>query len=187
MCIGAQPFKMRMRPDTRRKKYVWLIARLHKSYVKLTMMIALLLLVPLLVDEVYCQQTFPYVSFMGETLADHSYVDISQVGYDFTGGSNIVHCHTDLDTCCSAAQGLHRGDWYFPNGNRLPFPGSVSPIVEFRQDQRVELRRTTSSAMVPTGLYYCDIAVHSNGMRETVYVGLYASNGGKVYYGLPIV
>ena len=74
------------------------------------MMIDLLLLVPLLVDKVYCQQAFPYVSFMGETLTDHSYVDISQVGNDFTGVSNVVHCHTDLATCFSAAQGLHCGD-----------------------------------------------------------------------------
>ena len=55
---------------------------------------------------------------------------------------------------------------------------SLVVLIEFRQDQRVELRRTTSTAMGPTGLYFCDIAVHSNGMRETVYVGLYASDKG---------
>ena len=43
---------------------------------------SLLLLVLLSLVEVYCQQTFPYISFMGQTLADHSYVDISQVGTD---------------------------------------------------------------------------------------------------------
>ena len=62
-------------------------------------------------------QTFPYVSFMDQTLANHSYVDLSLVG-DHTDN---VQCHTDLSTCCTGVQGVHRGDWYFPNGNRLGF------------------------------------------------------------------
>ena len=136
----------------------------------------LLLLVLLSLVEVHCQQTFPYVSFMGQTLADHSYVDISQVGT----GSASIQCHTDLSTCCSGAQGAHRGDWYFPNGDRLPFPGD-GDIVEDRGAQRLDLRRP-KIANEPTGIYRCDIetnAVHSdNGMRERVYVGLYTSDGG---------
>ena len=136
-----------------------------------------MLLPLLLVVEVQCQ-TFPFVSFMEQTLADHSYVDISQVGTE----SDTVQCRTDLSTCCSSNQGIHRGDWYFPNGTRLPLPGGVNPIIESRQAQRVELRRTSSTVMRPTGIYRCDIAtvaVHDNGMRETVYVGLYTSDGGK--------
>ena len=137
----------------------------------------LLLLPLLLVLEVQCQ-TAPYVSFMGQTLADHSYVDISQVGDD----SDSVLCHTDLSTCCSGGQGPHRGNWYFPNGTRLPFPSKINPpIFESRQAQRVDLRRTSGTG--PTGIYRCDIeteAVHDNGMTETVYVGLYTSDGGKI-------
>ena len=68
-------------------------------------------------------QTFPYVSFSGQTLANHSYVDFSLVGSD-DSGSDSVQCHTDMSTCCSSAQGPHRGDWYFPNGTRLPFAGN---------------------------------------------------------------
>ena len=120
---------------------------------------------------------------MGQTLADHSYVDISQVGSSGSG-SDSIQCHTDLNTCCSGAQGPHRGDW-FPPGEitRLPF-SSVSnppPIFESRQDQRVDLRR--NSGTESTGIYHCDIptnAVNGNDMRETVYVGLYTSDGGKI-------
>ena len=137
-----------------------------------------LMLFPLLlVVEVQCQ-TAPYVTFMDQTLADHSYVDISQAGI----GSDAVYCHTDLSTCCSGDQGSHRGDWYFPDGDRLPFADGVNPILESRQAQRLELRRTNPTVMGPTGIYRCDIetvAVHDNGMRETVYVGLYTSDGGK--------
>ena len=66
-------------------------------------------------------RTAPYVSFMGQTLANHSYVDSSQVGTNSAG----VHCHTDLSTCCAAAKDdTHHGDWYFPNGDKLPITGS---------------------------------------------------------------
>ena len=131
--------------------------------------------------EVQCQQTFPYVSFMGQTLADHSYVDMSHVGL----GSDAVYCHTDLTTCCSGAQGQHRGDWYFPNGDRLPFPDASPPIFESRTAERVGLRRI-NNAVGPTGIYRCDIptnAVHhamDNSVRVSVYVGLYTSTGGKI-------
>ena len=129
---------------------------------------------------VHCQ-TAPYITFMGQTLADHSYVDISQLGRDVSG-SDSVQCHTDLETCCRGAQGPHRGDWYFPDGTRLPFPdvNTLPPIFEARQLKRVDLRR--NSGTEPTGIYHCDIetvaGVNGNGMRETVYVGLYTSDGG---------
>ena len=61
-------------------------------------------------------QPVPYVSFMGENLPKHSYVDLSLVGSD---PGNIARCHTDLTTCCGSNQGIHHGDWYFPDRSRL--------------------------------------------------------------------
>ena len=130
--------------------------------------------------EVQCH-TAPFVSFMSRTLANHSYVDISQVWSD--ASSDTVQCYTDLSTCCSGAQGPHQGDWYFPEGNRLPLPDIhiLPPIYESRQAQTVHLHR--NSGIGPTGIYRCDIetiaGVSGNGMRETVYVGLYLSDEGK--------
>ena len=140
------------------------------------MRVSLLLVLPLLWSLTLSQHTVPYLSFMGQTLTEHSWVNISLVGT----GSDSVHCHTDLNTCCSGFQGSHRGDWYFPNGDRLPLPDG-SAIIESRQAQRVDLRR--SSGTEPTGIYRCDIptvTVHGNGMRKTIYVGLYTSDGGKL-------
>ena len=144
------------------------------------MRVSLLLVLPLLWSLTLSQHTVPYLSFMGQTLADHFYVNISQVGFD-SSGSKSVQCHTDLTTCCSVAQGPYRGDWYFPNGDRLPFPSinDAPPIFESRQAQRIDLRRRSGTE--PTGIYRCDIetlAVHGDDMRETLYVGLYTSNGG---------
>ena len=113
---------------------------------------------------------------MGQNLPDHSYVDLSTVG-SASGGGDSVQCHTDLNTCCSGSQGSYRGDWYFPDGTRLPFSGGMY------ESRGVSLRRTTATG--PTGIYRCDIptyAVHDDtdrSVRETVYVGLYTGREGK--------
>ena len=119
-------------------------------------------------------QVFPRVSFMGQTLANHSYADLSLVG----STSDSVQCHTDLSTCCSGPQGIHRGDWLFPNGTRLPFSGDNYEDCG-AQSVGLHLNNATSTS----GLYWCDIAtiaVHDDGyssMGEKVYVGLYISGG----------
>ena len=133
--------------------------------------------------EVHCQQTFPYVSFMGQTLANHSYVDLSTIG-NADDNSDSVVCHTDLSTCCSGAQGIHRGNWSFPTGTILPFSGDSVPIGLARTVQIAVIRRTTATG--PTGIYRCDIptvAFHDDtdiSVRDSAYVGLYTSSGGML-------
>ena len=98
--------------------------------------------------------------------------------------SDSVVCHTDLSTCCSGTQGIHRGDWSFPDGTLLPFAGPTVPIGLGRNAQIAIIRRT-NDATGPTGIYRCRIAtnaVHSDtdqSVGETVYVGLYPAIGGK--------
>ena len=134
--------------------------------------------------EVHSQTQYPYVSFMGETLPNHAYVNLSLVGND-TSGNDSVQCHTDLVTCCHRNQGDHRGDWIPPGSeNKLTFAFDVittDDIYEARGDQRVDIHRRNNADM-PSGIYRCDIAtmaVHDDdpSVRESVYVGLYASGG----------
>ena len=142
----------------------------------------LLLCLALPLVEVHSQQTFPYVSFMGQTLANHSYVDLSLVGDDLSG-SDSVQCHTDLNSCCSGGQGSHRGDWYFPDGTRLPFNGG-GDIYEIRGYKKVYVHRLVS-ATSPTGLYRCGIPTYADrSVRDTVYVGLYTASGGSTLLSL---
>jgi len=123
---------------------------------------------------------------MGTNLPNHSYVDLNLVGYALDGGDS-VQCHTDLSTCCNATQGADRGDWYFPNGDRLQFSDYPGNIYERRAAQRVDLRRSYNGDT--SGIYRCTVetnAVHSddfsdNTTRETVYAGLYASGGECVH------
>ena len=136
--------------------------------------------------EVQSQTGYPYISFMGTTLPNHSYVDLSQVG-NYRSENNTLQCHTDLATCCRVEHGVHRGDWFAPGSDtRLPFYSEGVDIFEDRQGQVVHLRRrTVNSAAGPSGIYRCVVAtnaVHSDSdgyIGATAYVGLYTCGGGK--------
>ena len=99
--------------------------------------------------EVHSQTTAPYISFRGNTLVNHSYVDFSEVG-QAADRSDSVRCRSELDMCCSGTEGDLRGDWFFPSGETLPYPGAGDPF-EGRGAQTVDLRRTT--ALSPSGIY----------------------------------
>ena len=150
---------------------------------KRALLLLLYLLWPLV--EVQSQTEYPYISFLGKTLPNHSYVDLSQVGDDRTGNdSDTVQCHTDLNTCCRSYIGPHRGDWFAPDSDtRLPFHREAGDIYEDRQVQVVHLRRR-NNANGPSGIYRCVIAtlaVHNDSDQSVggiVYVGLYGSGQG---------
>ena len=42
--------------------------------------------------EVHSQIEYPYVSFMGENLPNHAYVDLTLVGNNKSDPGNIVRC-----------------------------------------------------------------------------------------------
>ena len=42
---------------------------------------------------------------------------------------------------------MHRGDWYFPNGHRLPFDGT-NDIHQHRDYRRVDLRRKNNLLVI---------------------------------------
>ena len=133
--------------------------------------------------EVQSQTEYPYISFLGPTLSNHSYVDFNDVGEN-RFSSDTVQCHTDLSTCCHTEQLSPRGDWFFPNGTRLPLANESGDIQESPRDQVVHIRRRNLAIIVPSGIYRCFIgtnAVHDNNdpsVGEAVYVGLYHNGGG---------
>ena len=137
-----------------------------------------LLFVGVLVTVRSQQQEFPYLSFMDNTLVNHSYVDINQLEDDF---SNELHCFTDLVSCCRDQDGEHRGNWYSPSGTRLPFTSVEGNIYFSRRTQRVSIRRLGTVTVGHAGIYRCNIqtnVVNSDGQFEVLYVGAYL-NGGK--------
>ena len=149
---------------------------------KMVVMTTVLLFLTCVMMEVHSQtQTYPFVRFGndGPALSNHSYVDLTTVGKS-DNGSDRVQCVTDLVTCCNSDYGTGRGDWYFPNGARLPFSYHADAIYEKRRGQqsRVDLGRRNNG--IVNGIYWCSIetnAVNDPAGVEIVYVGLYASGG----------
>ena len=134
------------------------------------------LLLYLLLWSLVESQTVPYVSFRGETLPNHGYVDLSLVGTDTSDPGNTVRCHTDLQTCCSSS---HHGDWYFPTGERVGISEDqpTPDIFEAHRTQRVDLLRT-NNVLSPSGIYHCEIPTNDDpAVRDSVHVGLYSSGG----------
>ena len=155
-----------------------IVCCLHTDIImRVTVLIVMLCLLSAVVDV--CSQTVAYVSFMGNNLPKHSYIDFTQVGE----GSDSVQCHTDLTSCCSGAQGPDRGDWYFPNRRRLKINSfSENILYESRQAQRVDLN-VRGRPNLPEGIYRCGIetSATSNDSRESAYVGLYQHNNRGQY------
>ena len=139
--------------------------------------------------EVQSQTEYPYISFMGTTLPNHSYVKFNQVGDRIGSDNDTLQCNTDLSTCCrSQSNGIPgRGDWFAPGSDtRLPFGSEDQPhdIYEDRQTQVVHLRRRYYTNTQPSGIYCCVIPTNAvnddNGsVGETVYVGIYGYGGSR--------
>ena len=121
------------------------------------------------VMEVHCQT---YLSFLGETLSNNSYVDFSLVGHNNSGGDS-VQCRTQFGNCCRPSHDEIAGNWFFPNGDQLPFHRDNN-IFQRRDAQRVDLRKKQDTSV--TGIYCCDIPYNSS-VRETICVGLYKNAG----------
>ena len=123
-------------------------------------------------------QTAPYLTFMGKTLPNHAYVDLSRVGDD------AVQCHTDLDSCCTSVQGPHSGSWFPPSSKTLSSEGG--DVYQTSDAQQVDLHHKNS--VTPSkwaGIYCCNIAtVADQSEGESVYIGLYESGGMCNYISL---
>ena len=140
-------------------------------------------LLSLLWSLVDSQTEFPHVSFRGESLPNHGYVDLGLVGdpENSTSSGDAVQCHTDIWTCCSADEGgIRTGGWHFPDGAKVLFASDrTADIHSQRTAQRVDLRRRRN-ALSPSGIYRCNIPVNGDDNipeRERVYVGIYGSGG----------
>ena len=117
----------------------------------------------LLLLEVDSQFPSLSVTFLGQTLPNHSFVDINDVG-NSNDGSDSVQCLTGSLT--------NRG-WIFPNGTRLP-ESNRNGLYQQRLESQVYLRRNGSA--IVSGMYGCEVRVGFE--RRVLYVGLYATESG---------
>ena len=161
------------------------------QFIKLWMMaVDVVCLVHLLwcVVKVHSQTEAPYLTFMGETIPNNSYVHLRQVGQG--GTPAVISCNTKWSSCCRNSSIY--GGWSFPNGTALPDGGigntNPSPIAQRWLDQKIRLQRGPSNSnisAIPSGIYHCDIAISDSEM-ETFYVGIYESEGKLSAHGISL-
>ena len=108
-----------------------------------------------------------FLSLNGAVIPDHGYVAISHIGFN---DSTALLCNTNRPGTS--------GNLFGPDGTRVDGT-SVPGVTRNRGSMVVRLRRTTGTA--PEGIYWCSVE-DSASTLQTVYVGLYNTGRGNVWF-----
>ena len=114
---------------------------------------------------------FPYITFVGQTLPNNSYISFSRLELGGFNNGNGIICHTDVSYCCSG----NLAKWIFPNGRDVEQDGVLESI---KLEQKVKLQQGTVSGDIPSGVYQCNITINPQ-TTGTANIGLYDHTEGK--------
>ena len=94
---------------------------------------------------------------------------------DISEGDNALLCLTDLTACCrlpytDSIGSSALGNWFFPNGTRVPSPGIQWDFLRSRSQSVVRLQRRRGGE---EGIYCCEIPDAMN-VYQTIYIGVYS-------------
>ena len=117
--------------------------------------------------------SFPGMRFILNvtTYRNNSIVTLEDIGE----GDNALCCVTDLTACCrppyTDSIGVSAlGNWFFPNGTRVPSSGLRWDFHRTRSQSTVRLQRRRGGE---DGIYRCEIRDEMN-ITYTIYVGVYS-------------
>ena len=114
-----------------------------------------------------------FLSLNGAVIPNHGYVAISNIGFS---DSNALLCITNRPPPSGVT--TSGGDWHAPNGTRVNLM-DVPGVARTRGSMVVRLKRTTGTA--PEGIYRCSV-LDAASTLQTVYVGLYNTGRGNVWF-----
>ena len=101
---------------------------------------------------------------------------LEDIGVDDTA----LFCITNLTACCipsyTGENGTALGNWFFPNGTRVPSNGIRGDIYRTRGQMVIRLNRRRGGE---DGIYCCEIPDSMN-VTQTIYIGVYTASSGKV-------
>ena len=91
-------------------------------------------------------------------------------------GDDALLCVTNLTACCRYPHTGNRsyvlGNWFFPNGTRVPSSGASSDFYRTREHMMVCMHRIRGGE---DGIYRCEIPDSTN-VLQTIYIGVYTAN-----------
>ena len=115
-----------------------------------------------------------WFSLNGTTYQNNSCVTLEDIGE----GGDALLCMTNFTGCCSASYTGNKssfGNWYFPNGTKVPSRGSQWDFDRTRGKMVVGLNRRRGGV---EGIYSCEIPDSMN-VTQSIYIGVYTANSGE--------
>ena len=95
---------------------------------------------------------------------------------DIGEDGDALLCVTNLTACCrphyTGETKLVLGNWFFPNGTRVPSMGASSDFYRERGHMVVNLNRRGGGE---EGIYRCKIPDSMN-VTQNIYIGVYTAN-----------
>ena len=116
-----------------------------------------------------------WFSLGGTTYQNNSIVILENIGE----GDDALLCVTHLTACCrhpyTSGNRSALGNWFFPNGTRVPSSDRQWDIHRTRGQMMVLLHRKRGGA---EGIYHCVIP-DVLGILQTIYIGVYSLSTGE--------
>ena len=105
---------------------------------------------------------------------------------DIGEDDDALLCITNQTACCrppyTGVNGSASGNWFFPNGSRVPNSGRQWDFHRTRGQMVVRLNRRRSGV---EGIYRCEIP-DTFGFTQTLYIRVYSASTGEWYMYTPV-
>ena len=127
------------------------------------------------------QLSFPGAGDVWFSLRNTTYQNNSNVILENIGeNDDALFCVTNRTACCRPSYtGDMRpsalGNWYFPNGTRVPSSGNQWDFYRTRGQMVVRMNRIRGGE---EGIYRCEIP-DTFGFTQTIYIGVYSASTGE--------
>ena len=112
-----------------------------------------------------------WFSLNGTTYQNNSIVTLKDIGKE---DGDALFCMTNFTACCKRQDGSVIGDWFFPNGTRVPSQASKD-FYRTREKMMVLLHRIRGGV---DGIYRCEIPDSMN-VTQSMYIGVYTASTGE--------
>ena len=121
-----------------------------------------------------------WFSLNGTIYQNNSVVTLEDIG---EGDDDALLCITDQRNCCTPAQigmDVVYGNWFFPNGTRVPSDTAVNGTQwDFYRTRGASVVRLNRRRGGEDGIYRCEIPDTLNN-TQTIYTGVYTASTGEL-------